>query len=77
MTQPNTDTTAQNVSNVSLMLSKRQESVSRWQVKNLTNVVKNFKIVEFQDYIWNHHEKYIEIITNMPVIGSQIRDIGC
>ena len=35
-----------------------------------------FKIVEFHDHIIrNHHEKYFEISTNMPVIGSLIRKI--
>ena len=31
---------------------------------------KNIKILEFSDYIWNHHEKCIQISTNMPGIGS-------
>ena len=48
----------------------------RRQVKDLTNVVNFFKIVEFHDHVWNHHEKYIEISTNMPVIGSLIREIN-
>ena len=47
----------------------------RRQVKNLTNCVKLIKIVKFHDHIWNHHNKYIEISTNMPVIGSLIRKI--
>ena len=33
---------------------------------------KNVKILEFGDYIWNHHEKCIEISTNMPGIGLEI-----
>ena len=37
--------------------------------------VKNVEIVEFHDHIWNHHEKYIQISTNMPGIGSLIREI--
>ena len=37
-------------------------SECRRQVKNDTNIVKNVKIVEFHDHIWNHHEKYIEIL---------------
>ena len=32
--------------------------------------------MEFHDHIWNHHEKYIEISTNIPVIGSLIREIA-
>ena len=27
---------------------------------------KEVKIVEFHDHIWNHHEKYIQMRTNMP-----------
>ena len=48
----------------------------RRQAKNLTKCVKNVEIVEFHDHIWNHHEKYIEISTNMPAIGSLIRQIA-
>ena len=35
---------------------------------------KNLKInLEFGDYIWNHHEKCIQILsTNMPDIGLEI-----
>ena len=44
--------------------------------KNLTNLVKNVKIVEFHDHIWNHQEKCIQISTNMPGIGSLIREIA-
>ena len=34
---------------------------------------KNVEILEFGDYIWNHHVKYIEIsIKNMPSIGLEI-----
>ena len=47
----------------------------RRQVKNVTKFVKNVEIVEFRDHIWNHHEKYIQISTNMPCIGSLIREI--
>ena len=36
---------------------------------------KNVKILEFGDYIWNHHEKCIQNSTNMPGIGSFIRVI--
>ena len=48
----------------------------RRQVKNVTKLVKNVKIVEFHDHIWNHHEKYIELCTNIPGIGSLIREIA-
>ena len=47
----------------------------RRQVKNVINVVKNVKIVEFHDHIWNHREKYIKKSTNMPGIGSLFREI--
>ena len=49
----------------------------RRQVKKLTYFVKNVEIVEFHYYIWNHHEKYIEISTNMPSIGLVILEITC
>ena len=39
--------------------------MSRRQVQNVTKI---FKIVEFHDYIWNHNEKCIQISTNMPGI---------
>ena len=31
--------------------------------------------MEFSEYIWNHHEKCIQISTNMPGIGLEICDI--
>ena len=43
----------------------------------LTKFVKNVKIVEFDDYIWNHNEKCIQISTNMPGIGLVIPEITC
>ena len=42
----------------------------RRHVKKVTKFVKNVKILEFHDHIWNHHEKCIQISTNMPGIGS-------
>ena len=44
----------------------------RRQVQNVTHFVKNVKIVEFHDQIWNHNE----ICTNMPGIGSLICEIA-
>ena len=44
--------------------------------QNLTNFVKNVKNVEFHHHIWYHHEKCIQISTNMPGIGSVIREIA-
>ena len=57
------------------MLSTRRASADDGS-NNLTNFVKNVNIVEFHDHIWNHHEKYIEISTNMPGFGSLIREIA-
>ena len=37
--------------------------------------LKNLKIVEFCDNIWNHHEKCIQISTNMPGIGLEMYEI--
>ena len=48
----------------------------RRQVKNVTNLVKNVTIVEFHDHIWNQHEKCSQRSTNMPGIGSLIREIA-
>ena len=36
--------------------------------------MENVNIVEFHDHIWIHREKYIKISTNMPGIGSLIRE---
>ena len=45
------------------------------EVKNVTKFVKNVEIVEFHDLMWNHSEKCIQIGTNIPGIGSLIREI--
>ena len=58
------------------MVSTYAAGECRRQVKNLTNCVKNVKFVEFYDHVWNHHEKYIEINTNIPGIGSLIHEIA-
>ena len=50
---------------------RRVQTISQ----NLTNFVKNVKIVEFHYHILNHHEKCIKISTNMPSIGLVIREI--
>ena len=42
---------------------------------NIINFVKNINIVEFHDHIWNRHETYIQISTNMPDSGSVVREI--
>ena len=36
----------------------------------------NIEFLEFGDYIWNQHEKCIQISTNKPGIGAIIREIG-
>ena len=48
---------------------------SRRHVQNVTKFAKNVHLLELHDHIWNHHEKCIEISTNMPGIGSLIREI--
>ena len=35
----------------------------------ITNIGKCSKFWDLSDYIWNHHEKCIQISTNMPGIG--------
>ena len=57
-----------------LRLTTRHEC--RRQVKKFTDFVKNVKIVEFHYHIRNHHEKCIQISTNMPGIGSVNREIA-
>ena len=60
-----------------LTLTTRQ--VCRRHVHNLTILkmfVKNVKILESGDYIWNHHEKCIKTSTNMPGIGLEIPEIA-
>ena len=47
----------------------------RRQVKNVTNVVTNVKILKFHDRIWNHRDKRIQISTNIPGISSVNREI--
>ena len=39
-------------------------------------MLKNVNILEFIVYIWDHHEKYIQIGTNMPGIGLLICEIS-
>ena len=48
----------------------------RRQVIDVTNFVKNVNIMEFHGHIWNHHEKCIQICTNMPCIGVVIPEIN-
>ena len=58
-----------------LTLSTRQAWAD--DIRNVTHFVKNVKIVEFHYHIWNHHEKCIQISTNMPDIdGLEICEIS-
>ena len=57
------------------MLSTRQASADD-RSKMLSKFVKNVEIVEFHDHIWNHNEKCIQMSTNMPGIGSLIRELA-
>ena len=57
------------------MLPTRQANTDDMS-KSATKFVKNVEIVEFHDHIWNHREKCIKIRTNMPDIGSLIREIA-
>ena len=58
------------------MLSTRQASADD-RSKNEQKFVQNVKIMELYDYIWYHHEKCIQISTNMPGIGLVIPEITC
>ena len=49
--------------------------VSRRQINKNTKMFKNVNIIEFSYFSWNHHEKCIEISTNMPSTGLVIREI--
>ena len=50
-------------------------SAGRRQIQKITNLKNNVNIVKLHEYIWNHHEKCIQKSTNMPGIGSIIREI--
>ena len=47
----------------------------RRQGKKLTIFARKFEIVKSHDHMWSYHEKCIQISTNMPGIGSLIREI--
>ena len=47
----------------------------REQTTKSYKISQNFIILEFHYHIWNHHEKCIQISTNMPGIGSLICEI--
>ena len=47
----------------------------RHNCTKLHKISKNVNIFEFHDHNWDHHEKCIQLSTNMPSIGSLIREI--
>ena len=49
---------------------KRVQTTGQKCHKNV-NILLTFR--KFYDHIWDHHEKYIQISTNIPGIGSLIR----
>ena len=49
--------------------------VSKQQVQNVTNLVKNVNILECGYYFWNPYDKYIQKSPSMPGIGSLIQEI--
>ena len=40
---------------------------------NYVCIISIIQLPKFHDHIWNHREKWIQISTNMPGIGSEIR----
>ena len=44
--------------------------------KILRKLLTNYQFVKFHHRIWNRNEKCIQISTNMPSIGSLIREIA-
>ena len=58
------------------MLSAWQDWREQTTSPTFHTVVKNVKILKFGDYIWNHHEKRIQISTNTPSIGLVIHEIS-
>ena len=49
--------------------------LSRLHVQIYTKSSKNVNIIEFDYGFWNHRGKCIQISTNMPSIGSVIREL--
>ena len=50
--------------------------VSRRQFKKFKKMFKKVNTLEVDEHIWNHHENCIQKSTNMPGIGSLIREIN-
>ena len=44
-------------------------------IQNSHKTSKDVNILEFHDHIWKQRQKCIQISTNMPGIGSLIREI--
>ena len=49
--------------------------VSRRKVHNVRKYSTNVEMIELRYYIWNHRVKYMRMSTNMPGIGSVIREL--
>ena len=45
-------------------------------VKKAKTLINKSKLSNLHDHICNHHEKYIEISTKMPVVDSLIRELA-
>ena len=63
------------LSSLRYLNSHHAAGVSRRQLKNVTKLSKNVNILDFGDYIWNHHGKCIQMSTRMPGIGYLICEI--
>ena len=55
-----------------LTLTTQQAGECRRHVQNFKQLQQTIRIVEFHDNFWNHHEKCIQISTNVPRIGLVI-----
>ena len=51
---------------------RREEQTT---IQKNCNTIQKVNILKFDDYIWNHHDKCIQISTNMPAIGLEIGTI--
>ena len=59
--------------NIPLILTMRQMRAD--DRSNILQNQKNVNILEFGDDIWIHHEKCIQMNTNMPSTGSSKIDV--
>ena len=63
------------VCEIDVKMSEMYESKKSELIQNFPQKLKYVKILEFWDYIWSHHEKCIQLSTNLPGIGSLICEI--